>query len=210
MSRKTGQRSFQSSAIVSTPPSSAPKTRDRGPASKEDTQTDFGKMDIFTNTPPPSSAVDACQSDGFILNSGLKVLGSGMLLVGGEAFRWSPWMKEGRKEGSIGGGGLGNDDKGVKSPGGKILNQKGQLEISEEALGILKLVWPKPDLLVLGTGPGITPVSPATRQLINGLGIRLEVQDTRNAAAQFNLLATERGVQQVAAALIPIGWREGS
>lgn len=101
-------------------------------------------MDIFTNTPPPSSAVDACQSDGFILNSGLKVLGSGMLLVGGEAFRWSPWMKEGRKEGSIGGGGLGNDDKGVKSPGGKILNQKGQLEISEEALGILKLVWPKP------------------------------------------------------------------
>jgi len=66
------------------------------------------------------------------------------------------------------------------------------------------------DLLILGTGPKITPLSPATRSSISKLGIRVEVQDTRNAAAQFNLLATERGVQQVAAALIPIGWREGS
>ena len=66
------------------------------------------------------------------------------------------------------------------------------------------------DLLILGTGPRIAPVSPSTRKAINDLGIRLEVQDTRNAAAQFNLLATERGVQQVAAALIPTGWREGS
>ncbi|KAF2224772.1 hypothetical protein BDZ85DRAFT_177633, partial [Elsinoe ampelina] len=189
--------------------SAPPKNRDRGPKSKEDTQTDFQKMDIFTNTPPPSSAVDACQSDGFLLNSGLKVIGSGMLLVGGEAFRWSPWLKEGRKEGTIAGGGLGNDNKGINSPGGKIMNHKGQLDISEEAWGILKVVWPKPDLLVVGTGPRIAPVSPETRRLINELGIRLEVQDTRNAAAQFNLLATERGVQQVAAALIPIGWREG-
>lgn len=46
------------------------------------------------------------------------------------------------------------------------------------------------------------------RKYLNGLGIRLDIQDTRNAAAQFNLLATERGVQQVAAALIPIGFKE--
>jgi NADH dehydrogenase [ubiquinone] 1 alpha subcomplex assembly factor 3 len=39
--------------------------------------------------------------------------------------------------------------------------------------------------------------------------MRVEVLDTRNAAAQFNLLATERGVSEVAAALIPIGWKEG-
>ena len=51
------------------------------------------------------------------------------------------------------------------------------------------------------------PVSPETRAAISELGIRIEVQDTRNAAAQFNLLATERGVQQVVAALVPIGWR---
>ena len=52
------------------------------------------------------------------------------------------------------------------------------------------------------------PLSPETRNHINSLGIRVDIQDTRNAAAQFNLLATERGVGEVAAALIPIGSRE--
>jgi NADH dehydrogenase [ubiquinone] 1 alpha subcomplex assembly factor 3 len=53
------------------------------------------------------------------------------------------------------------------------------------------------------------PLSPLTRRAINELGIQVELQDTRNAAAQFNLLATERGVGTVAAAMIPMGWREG-
>jgi NADH dehydrogenase [ubiquinone] 1 alpha subcomplex assembly factor 3 len=53
------------------------------------------------------------------------------------------------------------------------------------------------------------PISPAFRRYISSLGMRVEILDTRNAAAQFNLLATERGVNDVAAALIPIGWQEG-
>ncbi|KAK2756022.1 hypothetical protein FQN53_008752 [Emmonsiellopsis sp. PD_33] len=88
-----------------------------------------------------------------------------------------------------------------------MVNEKGQWEVSEEAWGVLKLVWPKPDLLILGLGGSVRPISPETRRHINLLGIRVEVQDTRNAAAQFNLLATERGVREVAAAMIPIGWR---
>ena len=64
------------------------------------------------------------------------------------------------------------------------------------------------DLLVLGVGSSILPVSSETRQQIVSLGIRLEVLDTRNAAAQFNLLATERGVGDVAAALIPTGYKD--
>lgn len=64
------------------------------------------------------------------------------------------------------------------------------------------------DLLILGLGPSMRPLAPETRQHINSLGIRVDVQDTRNAASQFNLLATERGVGNVAAALIPIGWKE--
>lgn len=195
---------------MSYPPSAPPKTKDRGPASKEDTQTDFNTMDILYNTPAPTTGIDATQPDGFALNSGLKVVGSGVLLVGGEAFRWSPWITDGRKEGTIGAGAKGDDDKGVRSMGGKLLNNKGQWDVDAAAWGILSVVWPKPDLLILGTGPSTAPVSPATRKTINDLGIRLEVQDTRNASAQFNLLATERGVQQVAAALIPTGWREGS
>jgi len=92
---------------------------------------------------------------------------------------------------------------------GRLLNAKGQWEVQERAWGVLELLYPKPDLLIVGTGPNTIPLAPAVRKYLNDLGIRLEVQDTRNAAAQFNLLATERGVGQVAAALIPIGWREG-
>ena len=65
------------------------------------------------------------------------------------------------------------------------------------------------DLLILGIGPQMRPLSPATRKHISSLGIRVEVLDTRNAAAQYNLLATERGMTNVAAALIPLGWKEG-
>ena len=53
------------------------------------------------------------------------------------------------------------------------------------------------------------PLAPDTRRIISELGMRIELLDTRNAAAQFNLLATERGVSNVAAALIPIGWKDG-
>ena len=63
------------------------------------------------------------------------------------------------------------------------------------------------DLLILGLGANIYPISPETRKHINSLGIRVDIQSTRNAAAQFNLLATERGVGNIAAALIPVGWK---
>ena len=70
---------------------------------------------------------------------------------------------------------------------------------------MLKPVFHRPDLLIIGTGPSVIPISAATRQHLNGLGIRVEILDTRNAAAQFLLLATERGTEQVAAALVPLG-----
>jgi NADH dehydrogenase [ubiquinone] 1 alpha subcomplex assembly factor 3 len=63
--------------------------------------------------------------------------------------------------------------------------------------------------LILGLGKEMRPISPKTRGYINSLGIRVDIQDTRNAAAQFNLLATERGVGSVAAALVPLGFKDG-
>ncbi|WPB01672.1 uncharacterized protein RHO25_006302 [Cercospora beticola] len=166
-------------------------------------------MNMLGNMAPPSTAVDACFDDGFALDSGLKVTNAGVLLVGGEAFKWRPWVRPGRKEGTIGAGSAGDDKKGVSSAAGKLRNPKGMFEVDKSVWGVLDLVWPKPDLLILGTGEKIVPVSPQTRRDIAELGIRIEVQDTRNAAAQFNMLATERGTQQVAAALVPVGWREG-
>jgi len=92
---------------------------------------------------------------------------------------------------------------------GKLKNERGQFDVEKSAWGVLELIFPKPDLLIIGTGSHITPLAPAVRKYLIDLGIRVDVQDTRNAASQFNLLATERGVSQVAAALIPIGWKEG-
>lgn len=63
--------------------------------------------------------------------------------------------------------------------------------------------------MILGVGPRIAPLSPETKKVISGLGMRVEILDTRNAASQFNLLATERGVDDIAAILIPMGWKEG-
>ncbi|EFW17141.1 hypothetical protein D8B26_003899 [Coccidioides posadasii str. Silveira] len=167
-----------------------PKTRYRGPPPPEDSdtntsmRTDLGALDVFANVAAPSTAIDACLEDGFHLNNGVKITdGSGCLLVDGEVFAWKPW----------------------EAGKGAMVNEKGQWEVAEEAWGVLSLVWPKPDLLILGLGRTIRPISPETRRHINQLGIRIEIQDTRNAAAQFNLLATERGVREVAAALIPLG-----
>ncbi|RKF74201.1 putative duf498 domain protein [Golovinomyces cichoracearum] len=168
----------------------ARQSHDRGPLSTEDTQTDFGNLDILGNIPVPSTSIDACLWDGFHLNSGLKVTGGkGVILAAGGAFSWQPWMAR---------------EDGVK----RLLNENGQWEVENEAWGILEIIWPKPDLLILGLGKKMQPLSHKTRSKINSLGIRVEIQDTRNAAAQYNLLATERGLNNVAAALIPIGWRE--
>ncbi|CAO2649760.1 Nn.00g010520.m01.CDS01 [Neocucurbitaria sp. VM-36] len=170
----------------------------------EDTQTDFSALDVLRNTAAPATSIDACTSDGFALNNQMRISGCGIILIGGEAFRWRPWLQEEKVGGTIAKGGTGDD-----AMTGKLLNAKKQWEVQEGAWGVLELVYPKPDLLIIGTGPHVTPIAPSVRKYLNSLGIRLEIQDTRNAAAQFNLLATERGVGQVAAALIPIGWTEG-
>ncbi|ROW12087.1 hypothetical protein VMCG_00029 [Cytospora schulzeri] len=149
--------------------------------------TDFARMDMLGQTPAPSTSVDMCMSEGFKLNSGASIYdGRGVVLVDGEAFAWQPW-----------------------GPDMRLLNDKGQWEVKEEAFALLDLLWPRPDLLILGLGGEMRPLSPATRKYLSSLGLRIEVLDTRNAAAHFNMLATERGVDEVAAALIPIGWREG-
>lgn len=63
------------------------------------------------------------------------------------------------------------------------------------------------DLLIIGMGENMFPLSPETKRHISLLGIRVEILSTRNAASQFNMLATERGVTEIAAAMIPCGWK---
>lgn len=177
-------------------PSAPPKSKDRGPPSKESTQTDFNALDIFSTMPAPSTAVDSCMTDGFALNSGLRIVGAGVLLVAGEAFSWRPWhLSKITKP-------FNHHSRVESSPA----NPNIQLSIDQNAFGALDVLWPKPDLLIIGTGPTTLPLSAETRKHINKLGMRIEVQDTRNAAAQYNMLATERGLQQVAAVLLPMNF----
>ncbi|KAF5019596.1 hypothetical protein F66182_8382 [Fusarium sp. NRRL 66182] len=151
--------------------------------------TDFGELDVLGNTPIPSTSVDVCMYDGFGLNSGVTITdGNGVLLIDGEVFNWRPWEAKGSMN---------------------LVNKKGQFELPPNAFALFDLLYPRPDLLIIGVGPSIMPLAPETRRLISELGMRIEILDTRNAAAQFNLLATERGVSNVAAALIPIGWKDG-
>lgn len=89
-------------------------------------------LDVLGNTDAPSTAIDACLSDGFHLDNGIKISGGdGMILVGGEAFTWRPWevLKDG-----------GNGKKGQAM----LVNKKGQFEVEDEAWGVFGLMWPKP------------------------------------------------------------------
>ncbi|KAL6823422.1 DUF498 domain protein [Trichoderma camerunense] len=173
-----------------TTPSLSKNRRDRDAIPDNSHRTSFSELDVLGSVPVPSTSVDVCMHDGFGLNSGITIAGGdGALLVNGEAFAWRPWEVSGKM---------------------KLVNEKGQFEVPAEAFGLFDVLWPRPDLLVIGVGKTNMPLSPRTRQHLTQLGMRVEMLDTRNAAAQFNLLATERGVSDVAAALIPIGWEEGS
>lgn len=123
---------LRSSLHTSTPllmQSKPPKSRDRGPKSDEDTQTDFGALDVLRNTAAPATSIDATTSDGFALNNQMRVSGCGLLLLGGEAFRWRPWV-----------GGSGEEEEG------RLRNKKGQWEVEEGSWGALELAWPKPGM----------------------------------------------------------------
>lgn len=176
-------------------------------------------MDMLGQTPAPSTSVDICSSDGFKLNSGVSIYdGKGVLLVGGEAFEWQPWGSDMRL---VNAKGQWEVPEGAWALLDLLWPRPGMLfpltkkKAAEEMMQIRQTIWANKllvcatDLLIIGLGPEMRPLSPATRKHLTGLGLRVEVLDTRNAASQFNMLATERGVDDVAAALIPIGWREG-
>jgi NADH dehydrogenase [ubiquinone] 1 alpha subcomplex assembly factor 3 len=121
-----------------TPPnneSREPKSR-RDPPSEENTQADFAALDVLRNTVTPATSIDACTSEGFALNNNMRISGCGVLLVGGEAYRWRPWLRKG--------GATQADAAGDDLMTGRLLNAKGQWEVPDEAWGLLDMVWPKP------------------------------------------------------------------
>lgn len=128
----SGRHASRPSRIVHRPQPPKPQSHDRGPPSSEKTQTDFSELNVLGNIPTPATAIDACLDDGFHLDNGVKVTGGdGVLLVGGEAFRWRPW------EGFQG-------EVGDRKRQANMVNEKGQFDVPEEVWGLLALVWPRP------------------------------------------------------------------
>lgn len=134
------------------------------------------------------------------MNNGVQTRGGkGVLLLGGEAFVWTPWNNSAASTGAAEGG-----------EGGfaRFLDaRRSTLDLPSATLGLLALVYPKPDLLILGTGRRLWQLSRDTRRhLSEELGVKVDVMDTANAAAAYNLLVMERGVDEVAALLVPEGF----
>jgi hypothetical protein len=119
-----------------------PQTHDRGPPSSEKTQTDFSELNVLGSIPAPATAVDACLDDGFHLDNGAKVTGGdGILLVGGEAFRWRPW--EAFRTENVGFAEY-QECQHYQNLQASMVNAKGQFEVPEEVWGLLSLIWPRP------------------------------------------------------------------
>ncbi|XP_068172383.1 NADH dehydrogenase [ubiquinone] 1 alpha subcomplex assembly factor 3 [Antennarius striatus] len=74
-------------------------------------------------------------------------------------------------------------------------------EITEESVSLFHMVVPRIEILVLGTGARLERINPSVLALLKRKGIAVEVQDTPNACATFNLLCNDRRV--AAAGLIP-------
>lgn len=73
---------------------------------------------------------------------------------------------------------------------------------AEERFQIFDVVTPRPEILLLGTGRKLIRPPPFIQAYLGRLGIQLDVMDTRNACATYNLLAEEG--RRVAAALLPL------
>ncbi|XP_060094247.1 NADH dehydrogenase [ubiquinone] 1 alpha subcomplex assembly factor 3 [Heteronotia binoei] len=74
-------------------------------------------------------------------------------------------------------------------------------DITAESLTLFRLLEPRIEIVVLGTGDKVERLDPALLKLMRQCGIAVEVQDTPNACATFNFLTSERRV--AAAGLIP-------
>ncbi|KAK6539182.1 hypothetical protein TWF694_009426 [Orbilia ellipsospora] len=184
LSSRFAVRSFHAATVRSKDHDSVPEEPPKmGPKEGgNDPNEVFTDMNVLSGVPPPASAIEIVYEDGFLLNNGMRFHGKdGIVIVHNEAFNW------------------------LSDGSAKV--QNGVLELDEDLWGILDVVAPKPELLILGTGGRNLQISAKTKNHLHNLGIRIDSMDTNHAASSYNLLATERPGQIVAAALLPVSFR---
>ncbi|KAJ2402488.1 hypothetical protein GGI23_000686 [Coemansia sp. RSA 2559] len=84
---------------------------------------------------------------------------------------------------------------------GKILNPL--LLLDPKALAVLDIVTPKPELIVVGGGAQISPLSADARKYLTSIGLNVELANTRYASSTFNALSEEG--RNAAFLALPVG-----
>ncbi|GJN87796.1 hypothetical protein Rhopal_000751-T1 [Rhodotorula paludigena] len=142
----------------------------------------LANANIFASSPDERVSVTSLTpSAGFTLSDGL-VVPSPVLLIDGACFLWDvshPTEGKGKNP-------MGFDWDGW----------------TREKMQIFEALSPRPEILLVGTGTSTMFAPPAFKKYLNGLGIQVDVLDSRNAASTYNLLQEEG--RRVAAALYPV------
>ncbi|KAK9487181.1 NADH dehydrogenase 1 alpha subcomplex assembly factor 3 [Lipomyces starkeyi] len=140
-------------------------------------------FDLLQDLPRPPMAIDNVLEDGFLLSDGTvfecKDSTLGLVIVDGQVFEWD----------------FAQYCTGLDT---------GLVDISKDGVKMLSLLFPRPELLLVGLGGKSRILSEKTRAVLMGMGYTIEVTDTQNGANNFELLATERP-RQVMAMLLPPG-----
>ncbi|GMM45933.1 hypothetical protein DAPK24_025080 [Pichia kluyveri] len=77
------------------------------------------------------------------------------------------------------------------------------VELPSTIMELFSIIYPKPELVVLGMGSKSRMIGPKTKTKFNELGIRVETGDTKSSALSYDLLATERSPALVSAIMLP-------
>ncbi|WZY91725.1 hypothetical protein YC2023_064054 [Brassica napus] len=141
----------------------------------------YDQINLIDNVPEDQLRFQEFNETSFTVN-GVKYEGS-LLCVGNLLMSWSP-----RQFSDI------TPDSGLTSL---------HFAFHGCSLSIFKTIRPIPELLIVGCGRNIHPVTPELRQFVKSIGMKLETVDSRNAASTYNILNEEGRV--VAAALLPYG-----
>ena len=128
-------------------------------------------MNVLGNTANPSTSVDICITDGFQLDSGLRIGdGDGVILTQSEAFVWRPWMAAGGGEveaaGVVHGSGLRQKGLNETARTGGVVNQMGQFEVRDEGWGLFKALWPKPGIFLFASASTKTMLQTMTNSIL--------------------------------------------
>ncbi|CDR45679.1 CYFA0S19e01728g1_1 [Cyberlindnera fabianii] len=138
-------------------------------------ESPIATLNILADTSAPLNNIDTVTRDSLVFSSGLLVKDKTTLLLANRVLEFEP--KYEIKNGFI-------------------------VEFAPESLQFLKLINPQPDLIVIGLGKKSRLLSQINLEMFQSLGVRVELSDTKNAARNFDLLATERP-SQVGAILLP-------